>query len=67
LRDHTAVYSTAEFGGPCQITFRFSGGEVSVDQEEQKQGCGFGYGVVADGKYEKEDGRIPKWTKPDKP
>jgi hypothetical protein len=51
LRGSDATFVTTAYGGRCELRFRFAGDAVTVAHEEEGGGCGFGYGVHADGAY----------------
>lgn len=54
INGDTAVYSTNEDGGKCEITIKFvKPGQIKVTQTEEKGGCGFGLNVSANGTYKK--------------
>ena len=49
LRGKKGVFQTKEYGN-CEIKFVFKKSQVVLDQGSPT-GCGFGYGVIADGTY----------------
>jgi hypothetical protein len=62
IEGDTAVYSTKEDGGMCEITIKFvKPGEIRVAQEQSGSGCGFGLNVSAQGTYKKTSSAKPKF------
>jgi hypothetical protein len=59
LRDGKAVYYTTEYGGSCELRFVFGRARVTVTEVEVQNGCGFGYGVVAEGTLRRTSRRRP--------
>jgi hypothetical protein len=58
-RGSEVVFQTTEFGGRCVLRFRFVRGGATVTQEGDDAACGFGYGVVANGTYQRVSRRRP--------
>lgn len=57
----TAVYSEEEFG-KCRITIKFvKAGVISVSEESEGGGCGFGHNVTSTGTYRKTSSAKPKF------
>ncbi|MCP4439114.1 MAG: hypothetical protein GY810_09245 [Aureispira sp.] len=46
-QDSLAIYTTAESGDVCELTFLFSEKEVTIAQEGTELDCGFGSGIQA--------------------
>lgn len=61
LRGDTAIYRDSAQAGSCEIRFVFGDSGVKVTQEESEVGCGFGYGVSAEGDYQLLRAGPPKW------
>ena len=57
----TATYMASNDGGTCVIRFIFMRYVARGTQDESKAGCGFGYGVFADGIYKVRNHRKPLW------
>lgn len=58
----TAVYTTKENGGTCEIKIKFvKPGVINVTQEQTVSGCGFGLNVSAQGTYKKFSSKKPKF------
>ncbi len=54
----TAKFKPEDSDDECEITMKFTGGNLVVTQEG---GCGFGHNVVADGTYKKVSSSKPKF------
>jgi hypothetical protein len=61
----TAIFTSSEYGeGECRIKIRFvKPGIISVSQEGESTGCGFGFNVSADGTYRKTSSKKPKFDR----
>ncbi|HEX6751194.1 MAG TPA: hypothetical protein VF092_28145 [Longimicrobium sp.] len=53
LSGGVAVYRVEQLGGVCELRMTFRRGRMEMVQNERDGGCGFGYGVEADGRYER--------------
>ena len=64
--NNTAVYTIPDDDPSCKITFRFTRKAVTVKEETSdfNIGCGFGHGVVADGRFKKISSSVPEITDP---
>ena len=45
----------------CALTFSFKKGTVTIKTLSDEEDCGFGYGVIADGKYKRTNTNIPTY------
>jgi hypothetical protein len=64
INGDTAVFTpdySREANQECQITLRFAKPGTLIVSTENYQGCGFGFNVVADGKYRKTSSAKPKF------
>lgn len=60
INGDTAIYSTSEDGGKCEITIKFvKTGQIKVTQTQEGAGCGFGLNVSAQGTYKKVSSKTP--------
>lgn len=59
VRGGEALWSTTEFGGQCELRFRFSVSGATVEQTGGDAACGFGFGVNAGGSYTRTSRRPP--------
>ena len=64
FHDNTAIYTNPEDDSTCKITFKFDKKGVTVNEETENYNaaCGFGYAVVADGRYRKTSSKTPVLT-----
>jgi hypothetical protein len=53
-----ATYRLTDYGGVCEIRFRFEPGVVRVTQTGTDGQCGFGGNVYADGVYRLKNHRV---------
>jgi hypothetical protein len=58
IEGDTAVFKPEGAEDECQITMKFAGGKMIVDQQGI---CGFGNHVIASGTYHKTSSRKPKF------
>jgi hypothetical protein len=59
VRAGVAVFTTTEYGSPCEIRVRFRGAHARVAQAGSDGACGFGFGVSAEGTYTRTSRRRP--------
>ena len=61
VRNGAGVYATAEYGGRCEIRFKFRGNRVTVTQQGSDSDCGFGHNVYCDGIYRVRSRKRPRF------
>lgn len=59
VKDGKGTFRGGEAGGPCEIAFEFRGNEAVLKTTGTDAGCGFGYGVHADGIYVRKSRKKP--------
>lgn len=60
IKGDTAIYSTNEDGGKCEIKIKFvKEGLIKVTQSQEGSGCGFGLNVSAQGEYKRMNSSKP--------
>lgn len=59
--NNMAHYETNDGSNQCKLSFLFQDKSVQITSHEEENGCGFGYGVYANGVYTQTSSEVPTY------